>query len=77
MGDLRELIYLAYSESFDHPKASAYVTLKMVYTGSGHIEEHDPSRRIYAFSIFSCCMLQMESISSYRQSRQTVNLARG
>jgi len=44
MDDLGELIYLAYSEAFDHPKAFAYVTLKMAHTGDGHIEEHNPSR---------------------------------
>jgi hypothetical protein len=44
MDDLKELIYLAYSEAFDHPKAYAYITLTMAHTGSGHIEEFNPSR---------------------------------
>jgi hypothetical protein len=44
MDDLQELLYPAYSEAFDHPAAFAYITEKMAHTGSGHIEEHNPSR---------------------------------
>jgi hypothetical protein len=42
MDDLKELLYPTHA--FDHPMAFAYVTLTMAHTGTGHIEEQNPSR---------------------------------
>jgi hypothetical protein len=42
LDDFKELIYPA--QAFDHPVAFAYITKKLAYYCSGHIEEENPSR---------------------------------
>ncbi|KAE9370432.1 hypothetical protein N431DRAFT_442268 [Stipitochalara longipes BDJ] len=40
--DHKELLYPA--QAFDHPVAFSYITKTMAHTGTGHIEEHNPTR---------------------------------